>query len=107
MKKANIPKLNRDAQGNIVLRVAHYYPTGNTYTVVSVYGFTGVKNKRMTVLVREKFLRHAHTREELATIKDNLAHLWAMQQDVGNYVIHYGGAMPAVLYHPTELENQP
>lgn len=108
MKLTKLDTLNRDAQGNIVLRVAHYTPATHMQVNVSVYAYKGIKAKRMSLLVRTKYPRGAHSLEELRVIKENLAHLWAMQHDVSNYVIVYGGVIPEPrLFHPTQLENQP
>ena len=103
-KKFNVHNLCRDKDNNIVLRVAHYFPK-KASLVVSVYGYVGVRSKRMKMLKRQQLNIGEH--QYVAIIKQNMVQLWAMENDVSNYVIQHGGPMPFGLQHNTELENQP
>lgn len=105
-KKFNVHNLCRDMDNNIVLRVAHYFPK-KSCLVVSVYGYVGIRSKRMKMLKRAQLSINDHVHSD--TIKENMAQLWAMENDVSNYVIQYGGPVPFGLQHPTEptQENQP
>lgn len=103
-KKFNVHNLCRDKDNNIVLRVAHYFPQ-KSRLVVSVYGFVGIRSKRMKMLRRQELC--IDDRKYADTVKENMAQIWAMENDVGNYVIQYGGPIPLGLQHHTEQENQP
>lgn len=103
-KKFNVHNLCRDEDNNIVLRVAHYFPKKSSL-VVSVYGYVGIRSKRMKMLKRQQLNINDHAHAE--NVKENMALLWAMENDVGNYVIQRGGPIPKGLRHHTEQENQP
>ena len=104
VKKSNVHNLCRNMDSNIVLRVAHYFPK-KSRLVVSVYGYVGIRSKRMKMLRRQELNIDDH--KYIDTIKENMAQLWAMENDVSNYVIQYGGPTPFGLQHHTEQENQP
>lgn len=96
-------------KGEIVLRGSVW--KRKAWIVLSVYGYIGIKAKRTFLLARSDHHDHDH---DHATILENMAHLWAMQHGVGEFVFTRRNADHRELFHPSEWdptattkENQP
>lgn len=96
----------RNADGEIVIVSKVWWAFSKTHGAISLYVARGAKHKVFRCNVRKPFAKDTHSKELLESMRDTLAHLWAMEHGVSDYVIVYREPHPSTLFHPTEMRSQ-
>jgi hypothetical protein len=94
----------RNADGDIVIVSKIWKGYRETHAAVSLYVVRGRKEKLIRLEHRARFDKKTHTDEMLVAARDTVAHLWAMQNEVSDYVVVYTAPKMVDMYHPTELQ---
>lgn len=94
----------RNADGDIVILSKIWKGHSKTHAAVSLYVVRGRKDKLIRLTHRAQFIKATHTDEMLVAARDTVAHLWAMQNEVSDYVVVYTEPKMGDMYHPTELQ---
>lgn len=105
-KKVNVELLCRNAQGDIVLVSRVWKGLTKTHSAVSIYAGRGIKDKAIRLLHRRSFDKKSYTEEDLLIARDTVAHLWAMDAGISDYVVVYDYPAVNTLFHPSELKQQ-
>lgn len=103
-RKTNTTLFCRNADGDIVLLSKIWKGHSKTQAAVSLYVVRGRKEKIIRLTHRAAFNKATHTDEMLVAARDTVAHLWAMQNEVSDYVVVYTEPKMSDMYHPTQLQ---
>jgi hypothetical protein len=104
--KVKVELLCRNAQGDIVLVSKVWKGLTKTHAAVSLYGVRGITIKSTRLLHRKSFKKSLFAMEDLETARDAVAHLWAMQAGISDYVVIYDYPLMRDMFHPSELNQQ-
>lgn len=94
----------RNADGEIVIVSKVWMTAAKGKAAVSLYVGRGIKGKALRLVHREFFDKDMHTTGMLAAARDTVAHLWALKNEVSDFVVMHHEPKMAELFHPTELE---
>ena len=103
------PRINlfcRNADGEIVILSKIRKGHSKTHAAVSLYVVRGNVDKLIRLIHRAAFDKATHTDEMLVAARDTVAHLWALQNEVSDYVVVYTAPKMANMYHPSELQQE-
>lgn len=106
MRKPRTDLFCRNADGDIVILSKIWKGYSKNHTAVTLYSVRGRKDKMIRLLHRAEFAKAVHTDEMLVAARDTVAHLWAMQNEVSDYVVVYTSPKTGDLYHPDELQQE-
>lgn len=96
----------RNADGDIVVLAKVWMGHSKTYAAVSLYVVRGKKDKFLRLTHREMYPKTDYTKEMLLNARDTGAHLWALQNEVSDYVVVYTEPKMVDMYHPSQLQQE-
>ena len=102
--KVRIDLFCRNADGEIVIVSKIWKGYSKTHAAVSLYVVRGNIDKVIRLVHRATFDKDTHTDGMLVAARDTVAHLWALQNEVSDYVVVYTEPKMGDMYHPTELQ---
>lgn len=110
--KVRIGLFCRNIEGQIVIVSKIWNGYSKTHAAVSLYVVRGNIDKVIRLIHRAPFDKTTHTDEMLVAARDTVAHLWALQNEVSDYVVVYTEPKMVNMYHPsqfpiTQLQPQP
>lgn len=105
MRRA-LNRLCKTHDGQIVLVSKLWQYASKGESAISLYAFQGVKTKTAKLLRRSFFSRDTHSKDMLMGMRETVAHLWAMEYGVSDYVVIFNMDEHPNLYHPSELQQE-
>lgn len=100
----NTHLFSRNADGEIVIVSKVWMTASKGKAAVSLYVGRGIRGKALRLVHREFFDKDTHTKNMLFAARDTVAHLWALKNEVSDFVVTYHEPKMAELFHPIELE---
>lgn len=99
-----------NAAGEVVILAKIWKGFKKTHSAVSLYVVRGVQSKSLRLIHRRGFEKSLYPYDQLLAARDTVAHLWAMEHGLSDFVVVYTDPKMSEMYHPSELkqqENQP
>lgn len=101
--KVRIDLFCRNADGDIVILSKVWMTASKGKAAVSLYVGRGIKDKALRLVHRATFDKDTHTDGMLVAARDTVAHLWALQNEVSDYVVVYTEPKMVNMYHPSQF----
>lgn len=101
--KVRIDLFCRNADGQIVILSKIWKGHSKQRAAVSLYVVRGNIDKVIRLVHRATFDKDTHTDGMLVAARDTVAHLWALQNEVSDYVVVYTEPKMVNMYHPSQF----
>lgn len=101
--KVRIDLFCRNADRDIVILSKIWKGYSKTHAAVSLYVVRGNVDKLIRLVHRATFDKTTHTDEMLVAARDTVAHLWALKNEVSDYVVVYTEPKMVDMYHPSQF----